>query len=191
MKRPSLLIFDLDGTLTEPVLDFDRIRGEIGLAPGPILETLAELDPAARARGHSILSRHEAAAAESAVARSGAREALDWLRGRHHKLAILTRNNRLSALRTLARLQIRVDGLVTRDDAPIKPSPDGILKAARDLGVDPCEGWMIGDYLFDIQAGRAAGCRTILLAADKTPPYADLADHVIGGLAELVLLLDT
>jgi len=31
---PRAVIFDLDGTLTEPLLDFDAMRAEIGLAPG-------------------------------------------------------------------------------------------------------------------------------------------------------------
>ena len=30
MPSPRAVIFDLDGTLTEPVLDFDAIRAEIG-----------------------------------------------------------------------------------------------------------------------------------------------------------------
>ena len=38
---PRAVIFDLDGTLTEPVLDFDAMRAEIGLPEGvPILEQL-------------------------------------------------------------------------------------------------------------------------------------------------------
>jgi hypothetical protein len=54
------VIFDLDGTLTEPVLDFDAIRAEIGLLPGlPILEQLEALQPATRARAEEIMVRHE------------------------------------------------------------------------------------------------------------------------------------
>ena len=36
-----------------------------------------------------------------------------------------------------------------------------------DLGLDLAASWMVGDGLGDVQAGRAAGCRTILLARVK------------------------
>ncbi len=38
-----------------------------------------------------------------------------------------------------------------------------LLAAARDLGLDLARSWLIGDQPRDIQAGRAAGCETILL----------------------------
>lgn len=44
-----------------------------------------------------------------------------------------------------------------------KPEPGLILKAAQDYDVDLSESWMIGDILNDVQAGRRAGCRTILV----------------------------
>ena len=44
MATPRAVIFDLDGTLTEPVLDFDAMRAEIGLTGGTILEQLEQLD---------------------------------------------------------------------------------------------------------------------------------------------------
>ena len=44
-----------------------------------------------------------------------------------------------------------------------KPAPGMILTAARRLGVDPRACWMVGDILHDIEAGRRAGCRTVLI----------------------------
>lgn len=44
-----------------------------------------------------------------------------------------------------------------------KPAPGLLLQAAREWGIDPSASWMIGDRLRDAQAGRAAGCRSILL----------------------------
>jgi D-glycero-D-manno-heptose 1,7-bisphosphate phosphatase len=44
-----------------------------------------------------------------------------------------------------------------------KPSPGLLLRAAREHGVDLQRSWMVGDILDDIEAGRRAGCRTVLV----------------------------
>jgi histidinol-phosphate phosphatase family protein len=44
-----------------------------------------------------------------------------------------------------------------------KPKPGLLLQAARDLDLDLAASWMIGDILDDVEAGRRAGCRSILL----------------------------
>jgi len=48
-----------------------------------------------------------------------------------------------------------------------KPLPGLLFKAAREKDIDLKESWMIGDNLSDIQAGKAAGCRTILIGTMK------------------------
>jgi len=45
-----------------------------------------------------------------------------------------------------------------------KPQPGLLVQAAAELDIDLTQSWMIGDGLVDIQAGRRAGCRTLLLA---------------------------
>ena len=47
-----------------------------------------------------------------------------------------------------------------------KPKPGMLLQAAEDLDLDLSQSWMVGDALRDIDAGGAAGCRTVLLQAD-------------------------
>lgn len=42
-----------------------------------------------------------------------------------------------------------------------KPKPGLIRSAARALAGDPVEGFVVGDRWRDIEAGRAAGCRTV------------------------------
>ncbi len=44
-----------------------------------------------------------------------------------------------------------------------KPKPGLVLRACRELRIDARQSWLIGDILNDIEAGRSAGCRTILL----------------------------
>lgn len=69
-----------------------------------------------------------------------------------------------------------------------KPEPGLLLCAAADRGIDLAQSWFIGDILNDVEAGRRAGCRTILinngneteweLSPLRTPHYmvADLAE---------------
>ena len=44
-----------------------------------------------------------------------------------------------------------------------KPKPGMLLKAAQDHQIDLARSWMIGDILNDVEAGRVAGCRTVLI----------------------------
>jgi histidinol-phosphate phosphatase family protein len=44
-----------------------------------------------------------------------------------------------------------------------KPAPGMLEDAAREHGLDLPASWMVGDVLDDVEAGRSAGCRTVLL----------------------------
>jgi len=48
-----------------------------------------------------------------------------------------------------------------------KPKPGMILEAARTLALDLSRSWMVGDAPRDIEAGAAAGCRTVLFQDRK------------------------
>lgn len=49
-----------------------------------------------------------------------------------------------------------------------KPKPGLLLQAAKDFNIDLNQSWMIGDSLRDIEAGKNAGCKTILLTGEGT-----------------------
>ena len=49
------------------------------------------------------------------------------------------------------------------DCACRKPKPGLIFNAARDMDIDIAESWFIGDNVTDMQAGRSAGCHTLLI----------------------------
>lgn len=44
-----------------------------------------------------------------------------------------------------------------------KPKPGMLLKSAQDLNIDLSQSYMVGDGENDIKAGKAAGCKTVLL----------------------------
>lgn len=48
-----------------------------------------------------------------------------------------------------------------------KPEAGLIKKAANELDIDLKSSWMVGDGITDIQAGKRAACRTILIGKEK------------------------
>ncbi len=48
-----------------------------------------------------------------------------------------------------------------------KPKPGMLLKAAKDFKIDLSQSYLIGDDSVDIQAGKAVGCKTILISHDQ------------------------
>jgi HAD superfamily hydrolase (TIGR01509 family) len=176
VTTPKAVIFDLDGTLTEPLLDFDAMRAEIGLPPGPILEQLARADAATRARADEILRRHEREAIARATLADGCVELLAHLEARGVPSAILTRNVR-EVVDTFTRtFGLTFAGVYTREDGPHKPSPAGVLALCARMGAAPADTLVVGDYKFDILAGRDAGCRTVLVTSTHAPTAAELAE---------------
>lgn len=69
-----------------------------------------------------------------------------------------------------------------------KPKPGMLLQAARELNVDLASSWMIGDRASDVEAGRSAGCRTVLMAGAATTDVSDV-DHKIRALSELLAII--
>ena len=55
-----------------------------------------------------------------------------------------------------------------------KPKPGMLLRAAADLGIDLSRSWTVGDGARDVEAGLAAGTKTVRI----TPDPADTGDGV-------------
>ncbi|MBG83284.1 MAG: hypothetical protein CMJ40_01925 [Phycisphaerae bacterium] len=68
-----------------------------------------------------------------------------------------------------------------------KPEPGMLTQAAEDHDIDLKSSWMVGDQERDVEAGMAAGCRSIRLANDKTgtraelrcPTLTEATDHIL------------
>ncbi len=179
------VLFDLDGVVVRQRLNFPAIKQEIfGDTEGFILERMSKLPPAERARADAILELHETAAAAEAEPMDGILPFLEWMDARSLKRGLVTRNSRKSVDLVLARLHLHFDAIVTREDAPPKPAPEPVWLGCRRMGLSPPDVLFVGDFEFDMLAGRRAGVRTILLRgpALSTSPYADL---IVDSLAEL------
>lgn len=177
----------MDGTITRPWFDFAKVRAEIGIAE-PLLENLLALEPGPRReRGFAILARYERDAVAASELNDGARETVEWLRASGVPCALVTRNSRWSAVETLKKHGLEFDVVMTRDDGPVKPRPEPIWTICDRLRLAPVDTVLVGDYKYDVIAGRNAGTRTALLTNGKTPPYlSEIApDYVIDALGDL------
>jgi len=179
------VIFDLDGTLVRSNLEFDAIRDEIGIDNGPILEAMADMDASGRARAKAILARHEAEAAENAPLMPGAKDLLDGLTGQGLKIALMTRNSRQSVETCTRRHDLRFDFIRTRDDGIAKPSPEPVLAVCRALALTPTDCIHVGDHRFDVEAGNAAGCTTVLLRNPNANLNHVQPDYTIDTLSQI------
>ncbi len=70
-----------------------------------------------------------------------------------------------------------------------KPKPGLLLSAARELGIDLSRSYMVGDRWRDVEAGKAAGCRTVLVDHRYREELESPPDHVVANLGEAVRLI--
>jgi HAD superfamily hydrolase (TIGR01549 family) len=186
--RYPLVIFDMDGTLTEERLDFAEIRRDIGVPEGAgILEHISHLAGTEKARATGILQQHEMAAARACTLQEGVTEMLAALKAHSIRMALLTRNSSTCAEVVLGRHGLGFEYVATREQTPHKPHADSILNICRRFAILPEQTLMVGDYLYDVQAARNAGvdCALVCLKPGDLPPFAAMATHVVRSLAEL------
>jgi hydrogenase expression/formation protein HypE len=188
------VLFDFDGTLTRPgSIDFAAVKRRLGCpAELPVLEYIAALDSdARRAQAFRTLEEVELDAARRSLPNEGAEEFVRLLSDGGIGRGIISRNGRASietALRNFSLVESADFGVVLsrENSGRPKPSPDGVLLAAQALGVLPAELLVVGDYLFDIQAGCRAGAKTAFLTNGAPLPDMDARpDHVVDRLLEL------
>ncbi len=182
------LIFDLDGTLIGSGLDFVKIKEEIGDVQGPILEHLKSLPPEERKRAEGILTRHELEAAQSAVLNETAAQLLDYLKEKGIRKGIVTRNSRRSVEIFQARHRFDFEVIITREDAPPKPSGEPLRLALERLGLGREEALFVGDYHFDMLTGKEAGVKTVLLKKEKEVDWE--SDYRVEYLAEIIPIIE-
>jgi len=195
LAERSHWIFDLDGTLTLAVHDFASIRRELAIPQEcDIIGYLTALPDHQAEPLHRRLQEIEEELAHATRVATGALELLQLLSARNVCLGVLTRNTRTNAQRTLELVGLdrffAAHAIIGRDEALPKPEPDGVHQLAELWGVPPAVTVMVGDYLYDLQAGRRAGALTIHVdAADTGRRWPEYADLEISSLEEIVAWL--
>jgi HAD superfamily hydrolase (TIGR01549 family) len=187
------VIFDLDGTITQPFFDFDAIRKEMGYPSdaGPILELMEKMTPVQRQEAERILRGHEEKAVAESTLNPGAKETLEELRRRKILIGILTRNKKDNAFAVAEKHGLKFDAVVGREDGPVKPDAFGVLYLCEKFAIMPQEALVVGDYLFDLLCARAANAIPVLLKNHhKADEFAKHADFVIENITDLLKIID-
>ena len=217
MRTIQLVLFDLDGTLADTAPDLaaavNRMLSNRGRAPVP-LETLRPLAShgarglIGRAFGLSpadanyeelrqeFFGEYESALCEASVLFPTMAETLAALDADGVLWGIVT--NKMARftdpLVHALGLATRAACVVSGDTTPhAKPHPAPLLHALQSAGKTREESVYVGDDLRDVQAGRAAGLRTVAAAygylGDADPIEQWGADHIIHAPVELLRLI--
>jgi len=184
MIRAALL--DVDGTLLDSndaqarawsdalseqghAAEYVDIRRSIGLGGDRLLRSVAGLDEErepgktiSRRRREIFLERY----ARGLLPTPGARDLVEWLRGRGAQVVVATGASReeVETLLKAAGVDDLIDATVTADDAArTKPSPDIVTAALARADVAAADAVMIGDTPYDIVAAQAASVAAIAL----------------------------
>src|ERR1700712_2576792 len=188
-------IFDLDGTLTLAVHDFEAIRAELGLPAGaPILEAIAQLPAAERPAMDKQLYEIELALAQRTREQPGARALLEELHKRGARLGVLTRNSTELAHLTLEAADLgrffQPGCVLGRDSCKPKPDPAGVIMLLELWNARADDTVLVGDFVFDLHAARNAKlARAIYFDHDRSGRFADAADLSVTSLDALRAML--
>ena len=181
MGRPSIIVFDLDGTLIEFRLELSEAKRRIVemlvgkgvpahlVSPNDSIYVLLQKTEqimgieSGRDLKKSLLKimkEYEMRAAKQSQPRKGVPQLLHTLKEQGIRLAVATNTHREAALLSLSRVSILslIEALVTRDDVNnMKPRGDVLKRLLELLNVAPEIVLYVGDSIHDLQAAREAG----------------------------------
>jgi len=152
------IIFDMDGTITKPRIDWKTLRGQMGATPDrTIIDHILSLDATAAEQANRILLETEMEACIHSDLNEGVCEMLAYLRERKTRTALVTNNHNEAVQVVLKKHGLVFDVVLSREDGAIKPSADLIQKALNALSLRPDEVLSIGDGRYDLEASAEIG----------------------------------
>lgn len=216
-SHTAAVLFDLDGTVIDsapdlagaanemrqarglPDVPYERLRAMVGSgARGLVGEAfgVAPGDVDFEALRLEFLARYEQRMTQNTRVFEQVSPLLDALEVQGIPWGIVTNKPARYAeplVRALG-LHERMAVLIGGDTTPhSKPHPEPLLEAARRLRVDPTHCLYVGDDLRDVQAGRAAGMRTVAVTWGYLGVGAPIeewgAHHTVDRAADVLQLL--
>ncbi len=181
----------MDGTLTYAVHDFPAIKKQLGTPQDlDILHAISLMDKEEAKKAHEKLQEIEFQLASISKPSPGTIQLLDTLQANGCYLGILTRNSLINTLETLRAANLKKffpdSHIVSRDHAEPKPSPDGIHILLDKWKAYSNDAVMVGDYIFDLEAGNRAGLHTIYVDPTGEFIFRDHAGHCVKQLDEVL-----
>ncbi|MBZ0070920.1 MAG: phosphoglycolate phosphatase [Gammaproteobacteria bacterium] len=192
LKKPHMILIDVDGTLVDSVPDLTfcvdemmralgrpargeaKVRDWVGngverLVARALIDQLdGEPDAAEFQRAYPIfLDLYADNTATRSRLYPGVREGLDYLQAAGYRLGCVTNKAAQFTVPLLTELGVAdvFSIIVSGDTLPQKkPDPAPLLHAAAFFGVDPAQALMIGDSVSDVQAARAAGFQIVCMS---------------------------
>lgn len=192
IRKPQMILIDVDGTLVDSVPDLaycvdemmkvlgrpvhgeDKVRNWVGngverLVKRALLGQLdGEPDDADFQKALPVfLDLYSKNVSERSKLYPGVREAVDYFKQQHYKLGCVTNKASQFTIPLLEDLEIHdeFDFIVCGDSLPEKkPDPMPLLHAAEQLKVTPENSLMIGDSISDVKAARAAGFQIVCMS---------------------------
>lgn len=192
------IVFDMDGTLTEPqTYMFKEMREALGILGKPvdILDYIASLPEDEAKIAEEKVQSIENNTMLKMTPRPGLQTLFKYLSEAKIKHTICTRNT-ITPVNYLLDHYLDAatltEPVVTRSFTPPKPSPKPLLYIADSWGVAPENLIMVGDSRDDMYSGLGAGCSMIFMHHkdnDKVIEEIPEIDHVIEDFYELDKLL--
>ncbi|XP_022722714.1 haloacid dehalogenase-like hydrolase domain-containing protein At2g33255 [Durio zibethinus] len=183
------VVFDLDGTLIAPVIDFaamhkavlgddeyERVKAEnpYGI---DILHHIENWSPDKQRKAYQIVTDFEIQGLDRLQIMPGAAELCGFLDGKKIRRGLITRNVKESVDMFHQRFGMMFSPALSREFCPCKPDPAPLLHICSTWGVQPNEVMMVGDNLKDdVACGKQAGALTCLLDENGMYGSQDFAD---------------
>jgi phosphoglycolate phosphatase len=192
LKKPEMVLIDLDGTLVDSVPDLawcvdemmkalnmpvrgeDKVRKWVGNGVPRLIER-ALIDDLDGYPDESTFSKAApifmALYAKNSSKRSQLyphiKEGLTWLKQQGIRLGCVTNKDEQFTLPILKDLEIYdfFEIVICGDTLPLKkPDPAPLLHGAKFFGIEPENAMMIGDSISDVKASRAAGFNIVCMS---------------------------
>ena len=192
LRRPRMILIDVDGTLVDSVPDLAYCVDELMKALGRPVHGEAKVrnwvgNGVERLVRRALIGQLDGEPADEDYARAypifldlyaentskrsrlypGIRDGIDWLKSEGYLLGCVTNKAAQFTLPLLQDLGVRADFgvVVSGDTLPVKkPDPAPLLHAAKHFGVSAAESLMVGDSVSDVKAARAAGFQIVCMS---------------------------